>query len=591
MLKCTPREQEGTIDPEWHDLLEAVALRKDRSASLLDGARAADPTTRSELAALAGSSGRLAVASGDHETADRLLRIALELSDATGLERARLLLDLARSTECMGDIAASRDLLHEVVSLADAAGDADLIVDGAVRSAFPPDWRAGDRRTAAMLDLAERVDAARTDGRSRRGVILAARAVVEMRIPISSDPVQQVAWVTRASVAQPLADEALALTDGRNDADRLVALVAWRATHRGPQWLDRRHEVSQQAVDLAQRLLDHDRLVDACVAMAVDLLEMGDRPGHQRAINTLRWAAASEANPRMRWWSATVSAGAALLDGDMEAAARHRADADTIGDRHGLPGWVAAEMVLAAEMTITADDAVEMGKYLGPEDAPSFASPLGRSAVALMSASLGDVERAGRFATLAVRALEEESSYLLCLSLLSRTAAAIGDTELGEILYERLRPWRGRVALDAGGWWCIGPVDLALAELEAAAGDARAAADSLDAAERLARTIGDQRSLQRVALLRERGGNLTAGQGGPAPAPALPGLDELSSRELDVLRLIARGRTNAAIGAELAYSPSTIRADTVSIYRKLGVRGRAEAAAVAVAAGLLDATS
>ncbi len=53
-----------------------------------------------------------------------------------------------------------------------------------------------------------------------------------------------------------------------------------------------------------------------------------------------------------------------------------------------------------------------------------------------------------------------------------------------------------------------------------------------------------------------------------------------------MLRLIATGMTNAAIGSALAYSPSTIRADTVSIYRKLEVRGRAEAAAVAVAAGL-----
>ncbi|UDY37425.1 LuxR C-terminal-related transcriptional regulator [Dermatobacter hominis] len=591
MPKCTPADREGTIDPEWHDLLEATVQGDEQATSLLDSARTADPATRSELAALAASSGRLAVTAGDHETAERLLNVAIELSDATGVERARLLLDLARASESRGDITRSRELLNDVVSLAEAGDDVDLLVDAAVRSTFPPDWRAGDRRTAAMLDLAERLDAERTVGASRRGAILAARSMVEMRIPISADPQQQVAWVTRASVAQPLAEEALTLTEGRSDADRLVALVAWRSTHRGPTWLLRRLEVSAQAVDLAQRLLDHDRLADASVGMAVDSLEAGDRAGHARAVATLRWAASSDGNPRLRWWAATVAAGAALLDGDTDTATRHRAEADAVGDRHALPGWVAAELLLAAEITITTDDATEMRKYLGPDDFPVLESPIARASVALMSAILGDVERAGRYATLAVRALDQESSYLLCLALLGRTAATIGDAELGGVLLERLAPWRGRVAVDASGWWCIGPVDLAIAELEVVAGRGADAATSLDAAEELARSIGDVRSLQRVDEVRARLGRPADGAR-PSPAPETSaGIDELSDRELDVLRLIARGRTNAAIGAELSYSPSTIRADTVSIYRKLGVRGRAEAAAVAVTAGLLDPTT
>jgi DNA-binding CsgD family transcriptional regulator len=562
----------------------------DRSQSLLDGARSADPATRAELAALAASSGRLAVTAGDHDTAERLLTVALELSEATGVERGRLLFDLARATECRGDVAASRDLLNEVVALAEAGDDVDLLVDAAVRATFPPDWRAGDRRSAAMLDLAERLDDARADGPSRRGAILAARAMVEMRIPVSADPQQQVAWVTRASVAQPLAEEALALTEGRTDADRLIALVAWRSTHRGPAWLAERVERSAQAIDLAQRLLDHDRLADACVGMAVDCLEAGDRAGHVRAVATLRWAASSDGNPRLQWWASTVSAGASMLDGDMESAARHRADADAVGDRHNLPGWVAAELLLAAEMTITTDDAAELRKYLGPDDFPVLESPIARASVALMSAILGDVERAARYSALAVRALDQESSYLLCLTLLGRTAATIGDVELGEVLLERLEPWRGRVGVDASGWWCIGPVDVAIAELEAAAGRGADALVTLDAAQELARSIGDVRSLRRIESVRAVAGVPSGGRSTPSQAPpVLPGLEELSSRELDVLRLIARGRTNAAIGAELSYSPSTIRADTVSIYRKLGVRGRAEAAAVAVTAGLLDA--
>jgi DNA-binding NarL/FixJ family response regulator len=74
---------------------------------------------------------------------------------------------------------------------------------------------------------------------------------------------------------------------------------------------------------------------------------------------------------------------------------------------------------------------------------------------------------------------------------------------------------------------------------------------------------------------------------GPA-ATTKPDRSGLTGRELSVLRLLARGRTNAQIGAELYMSPKTASVHVTSIYRKLGVSGRAQAAAVAERAGLLD---
>jgi len=63
----------------------------------------------------------------------------------------------------------------------------------------------------------------------------------------------------------------------------------------------------------------------------------------------------------------------------------------------------------------------------------------------------------------------------------------------------------------------------------------------------------------------------------------------LTGRELAVLRLLATGRTNAEIGAELYISPKTAGVHVSSILRKLGVSGRVQAAAVAERAGLLPA--
>jgi len=61
----------------------------------------------------------------------------------------------------------------------------------------------------------------------------------------------------------------------------------------------------------------------------------------------------------------------------------------------------------------------------------------------------------------------------------------------------------------------------------------------------------------------------------------------LTERERAVLRLLAAGRTNAQIGAELYISPKTASVHVTSILRKLAVSGRVQAAALAERAGLL----
>lgn len=73
--------------------------------------------------------------------------------------------------------------------------------------------------------------------------------------------------------------------------------------------------------------------------------------------------------------------------------------------------------------------------------------------------------------------------------------------------------------------------------------------------------------------------------GGPVPheAPA----PELTPRQLQVLRLIVEGRRNKEIALELRLTPKSVMHHTVAIYRRLGVRGRAEAAATAARLGLV----
>ena len=69
-----------------------------------------------------------------------------------------------------------------------------------------------------------------------------------------------------------------------------------------------------------------------------------------------------------------------------------------------------------------------------------------------------------------------------------------------------------------------------------------------------------------------------------AGAPACP--SGLTRRELEVLRLIAQGRSNRAIAAALYLSPRTAERHVANIYLKLGAHSKAEAAAYALRHGL-----
>lgn len=82
--------------------------------------------------------------------------------------------------------------------------------------------------------------------------------------------------------------------------------------------------------------------------------------------------------------------------------------------------------------------------------------------------------------------------------------------------------------------------------------------------------------------------SLTAGLAGEIRKRAQPAGPSLSTREREVLRMIAAGQTVPAMAKELFLAPSTVKTHVQRLYEKLGVGDRAAAVAEAMRRGLLE---
>ena len=203
-----------------------------------------------------------------------------------------------------------------------------------------------------------------------------------------------------------------------------------------------------------------------------------------------------------------------------------------------------------------------------------------------------------------------EGLWLASLTYLADAAGAVAHRGVASLVHPLLAPLAGTNVMIGHGVACYGAADRYLGMLAATLGDADAAADHFEAALRLNREMGANTWLAHTAyeygrLLvggsdPERGGQLLAEAAllaetvgmptllarvqalAPASSPPLP--DGLSVRELDVLRLVANGRSNREIGAALFISEHTAAAHVRSILRKTACANRTEATACSLPA-------
>jgi DNA-binding CsgD family transcriptional regulator len=140
----------------------------------------------------------------------------------------------------------------------------------------------------------------------------------------------------------------------------------------------------------------------------------------------------------------------------------------------------------------------------------------------------------------------------------------------------------------------LGETLLHAAEAALACGDRDGAAERLRRAAPLATRLGAQPLGEQIAILARRARirlGLEDGSGAVVSGGDGAGELGLTDRELEVLRLVAAGRSNREIAGELFISPKTASVHVSNILGKLGVASRGEAAAKAHSLRLFDPAS
>src|SRR6185312_1522541 len=421
--------------------------------------------------------------------------------------------------------------------------------------------------------------------------------------------------------ARAIGARAIAMARQQNDPATLAtALGALVESPLQPHQTEEALRDATEMVEAGARANDLEVTIRAHFRRAILLLELGDIQGVSAAVDEM-----TRLNTRLRqpFFDAYVRSFEARLTlmrgalGEAEELIR-RVRLVQLRDRVNDP---------AAQMTFTLRRERGQLSTLAPMVAmfvrQTAMAAIWRPALALLYVELGDLDSAravfDELASDDFRSIPVDARLTTCIAYLTEVCTVLDDRARAAGLYRLLLPWSGRnigVELE-----CLGSADrflALLAAINARWGDAERhfekalamndrigailprehtrrdyadmlvtrgdptdrsrASAFLDTAEAQASALGLTALSRRIALTRQRLAEPLAKSSAP---------DNLTGRELDVLRLLAIGRGNADIALALAIGQSTVATHVHNILTKTGCANRTEAAAYAARLGLL----
>ena len=541
---------------------------------------------------------------------------ALDLTERPGSQQRRceLLLAVGEARMAASDVAAARTAYQQAGELARRIGSPGALAQAGLGLGLEFTSGIVDPVQVGLLEEAlAALDAADSPLRARVLAGLARALVsspqVERRLALSEDAVR---------MARRLGDPATlaAVLFGRH-------LAIWGSER--AEVTGERLAIATEAVGLAEQIGDRAMALRGRGLRRIDLLELGDLAGYDADLAAAERAAEELRQLRYRWQLPLAHATRALLAGRF-------AQAEELMEQGLAAGQRAGDQAVGNYYTgVVATLRFMQGRFgelidLARDAATRFpAMVVFRAALAAALAEAGRADEAqAEVEWLAARdlaAVPRDPAWSYSLASLALACYHLGEADTAGTLRPLLEPYADRnIVTGRVGAICLGPTayflglldltlslpDQALCRFQQASalagrmrarpmvamsregqarallaldrpGDRQQATALLDEVTATAQALGIRGLGERAATLR------TAATAAPR-APGWPA--GLTGREVEVLRLIAAGRSNRAIAQALFISPNTVLHHVSSIFAKLGVANRAEAAAYAIRRGL-----
>jgi DNA-binding CsgD family transcriptional regulator/tetratricopeptide (TPR) repeat protein len=590
--------------------LADVAHHLAAAGSLADTERAIDFNLRAARAAMAALA---------FEQAAAHFRTALALGVKSPSEQADIQLELGWACHAAGSWADAIEPFTAAAEIGRGTGDAEMLARAAI-GLEDSCWGEG-RAHRGALELLEEASAALGEEESTLRIRLLS-ALARVLAYRGDHGRAAIVYANAIEMARRLGDRpGLAILLARAYVAGVVGVTA--GTFIGTtSTLDEIREMLTEARALGDELGDVEIQEEATGWRVVAWIALGELEAARRDLAEFVALADRAKVPFWLFASEQMGSAIALCDGHLDEAEARAERSRELGsllsgrDASGIHGIqmfsIRREQGRLAELA-------PVIRILARDDGGVAAW---RPGLAALLVELGmDDEARRELARVRAQGLEpfREALWLASLTYLTDACAAVGDEELAALVRPELELHAGTTVLVGHGVACYGAADRYLGMLAATLGDWEVAEMRFEAAMELNRRMGAatwvaHTGYEHARMLLARGHAEDAGRAGSmlteagelaerigmpalldridglgapvAPAASLP--DELSPREVDILRLVVRGLSNRQIGEELFISEHTAANHMRSILRKTSCANRTEAATYAHRHGLAE---
>jgi DNA-binding CsgD family transcriptional regulator/tetratricopeptide (TPR) repeat protein len=509
-----------------------------------------------------------------------------------------------RSDEAMTAFRAAAQIAREI-------DDAELLAAAAV-GFEDACWRPGITDEGAV-ELLEEASRALDDSDS------------ELRVKLLAGSSRALAFIGQYAESTIAEREAIAMARRLDDRFGLATVLMRSYWSRAQRSLDRTLAMLTEARQLAEELGETDIQAEAMEWRVAGLIALGDLGTAERELAEVHALAARVRQPFPLHVAEHYASTLALCAGQLaeaEAAARRSHEWSRLLTGRPASGIYGIQMFGIRREQGRLAELAEVMQMLA---ASEHSSSVWRPGFAALLAELG-MEDEARYELEQVRRDGFEplrsSLWVASLSYLAEACSIVGDSELAALVYPELAPLSGGNVVVGHGVACYGAADRFLGLLATTlvdfdqavrhfeqaltvnrrmgartwvahtlfaygrtllmrrgSGDARRASALLSEAAALAEEIGMPALVSRARVL---GGRHERASSRP---------DDLTGREVEILRLIAAGLSNRGIGEELSISGHTVANHVRSILRKTGAANRAEATGYAYRHSLVGTPS